>query len=559
MPIIGIIDTGVSDQTPLAPLLIDVGNDFDVTGGNGRIDSANHGTGVASLAAFGERLAGNGSDELEADAKILSIKVMRGPTGYLPNHIVINYIRRANREHGVRLFVLTICYMEYLETNELVSEYAYALDKLAHELDILICISTGNIPYDEVARCAPLYPLHFAEEQFNINAPSESMNNLTVGAVGDNFEEVPITINDWPVHDGSLPAIYTRKFHLSHDIKAVNRNRHVRKPDVVFSGGNYLEVNHPLFGTSHDSTMRAGMQFFSENFIAQGLIRDAGTSYSAPLIANIAAKILRRFPNLRMQSVKALIVNGADVCNSFNHDDLTEKQEQFIYGHGRPSLEKCLSSNDNEVTIVIEDKVDIGITKSYPIYLPDYLQHCAKENALLKVEATLCFSFQPIQHNQMAYCPINLTFGIFKNLPLERKGLVLDENGRSKIGDTGIVGNKKANVILNSNGYWVQDGFGRGKLLSNVQKLELNISRSNLINEAFEFKIAVGCRRHGNLSDAQAISLPTSYNYSLVIRIKENLPENQLSNRLFDELVNLNELEILGKLDLEADLEADLE
>ena len=91
----------------------------------------------------------------------------------------------------------------------------------------------------------------------------------------------------------------------------------------------------------------------------------------------------------------------------------------------------------------------------------------------------------------------------------------------------------------------------------NVQKVELNISRTNLVNEAFEFKIAVGCRRHGNLSDAQSISLPKSYDYSLVIRIKENLPANQLNNRLFDELVSLNELEILGRLDLDADLEAE--
>ncbi|MBD2756997.1 S8 family peptidase [Spirosoma validum] len=558
LPIIGIIDTGVSDQTPLAPLLIDVGNDFDVTGGNGRVDSADHGTGVASLAVFGERLANIVSDELEADAKILPIKVLSGSTGYLPNHVVVNYIRRANQEHGVRLFVLTICYADHLETNELTSEYAYALDKLAYELDILICISTGNRDHD-ISLCVPNYPTHFLDDCSNIKSPSESMNNLTVGAVGDNFEEVPITINDWPVHDGSLPAIYTRKFHLSHDIKEVNRNRHVRKPDVVFSGGNYLEVNHPLFGASHDSTMRAGMQFFSENFIAQGLIRDAGTSYSAPLIANIAAKILRRFPSLRMQSVKALIVNSADECNSFNHHGLTEKQEQFIYGHGRPSLEKCLSSNDNEVTIVIEDKVDSGMTKSYPIYLPDYLQHNGKENALLKVEATLCFSFQPIQYNQMAYCPVNITFGVFKNLPLFRQEQIIDEDGKIRLEDTGIVANHKENVVLHQKGYWSQDGFGKGKLLSNVQKVELNISRSNLINEAFEFKIAVGCRRHGNLSDAQAISLPTSYNYSLVIRIKENLPESQLSNRLFDELVSLNELEVLGRLDLEADLEADAE
>lgn len=452
--------------------------------------------------------------------------------------------------------MLTICYADHLDANELTSEYAYALDKLAYQLDILICISTGNRDHD-IILCASTYPTHFVDECSNMKSPSESMNNLTVGAVGDNFEEVPITVDDWPVHDGSLPAIYTRKYHLSHNISEVNRNRHVRKPDVVFSGGNYLEVNHPLLGTSHDSTMRAGLQFFSKDFVAQGLIRDAGTSYSAPLIANVAAKILRRFPTLRMQSVKALIVNSADECNSFNHHDLTEKQEQFIYGYGKPSLEKCLSSNDNEVTIVIEGDIANGMTKSYPIHLPQYLQNCEKENALLKIEATLCFSFLPVQHNQMAYCPVNITFGIFKNLPLFRQEQVIGEDGKTRTEDTRIVANHKENVVLHQKGYWSQDGFGKGKLLSNVQKVELNISRSNLINEAFEFKIVVGCRRHGNLSDAQAISLPKSYDYSLVIRIKENLPENRLNNRLFDELVNLNEVEVLGNLELDADLEAE--
>ncbi|RZK22665.1 MAG: hypothetical protein EOO43_09370, partial [Flavobacterium sp.] len=408
----------------------------------------------------------------------------------------------------------------------------------------------------DIEHCAGIYPVQFLDDVCNIKAPAESMNNITVGAIGDNFEIVPIGLSRYPLSDRGLPAIYTRKFHLSHQISEV-RNRHIRKPDIVFSGGNYLTVLHPVFGPIQDSTLEAGIQFFSNDFAREGLIRSVGTSYSAPLIANLAAKILRRFPSLRMQTVKALMINGALECSSFVHTQLSQRQEQFIYGYGKPSTTKCLSSTDNEVTIVIEDNIEVGKAKSFPIYFPDYLKNHKKENSLLKIEATLCFSFLPLQYNQIAYCPVNITFGMFKNLPLYSRVSTIDENGRTQTEYHGIIGNHKKNITLNHNGYWSQDGFGKSKLLSNVQKVELNISKSNLLNENFEFKIAVGCRNHGNLSTAQANSLPASYDYSLVLRIKENLPNGKLGNSLYEELIALNQLEVLGDIEQDADLDAE--
>lgn len=54
LPIIGIIDTGISEETPLKDLIVNVDDTLNLTQSNVRIDETNHGTAVATLAALGD-------------------------------------------------------------------------------------------------------------------------------------------------------------------------------------------------------------------------------------------------------------------------------------------------------------------------------------------------------------------------------------------------------------------------------------------------------------------------------------------------------------------------
>jgi subtilisin family serine protease len=81
--IIKYIDPGISTNTPLAPLIINDGNEFDTTGTSPTLDEVNHGTSIASIAALGRSLIPNHHGEFEADAKLLSMKVLNGPSGLI--------------------------------------------------------------------------------------------------------------------------------------------------------------------------------------------------------------------------------------------------------------------------------------------------------------------------------------------------------------------------------------------------------------------------------------------------------------------------------------------
>lgn len=305
LPLIGIIDTGISNNTPLARLIINEENKFDITGTSPTLDEANHGTAVALIAALGGRLIPDHIGEFEADASLLSIKVMTGISRVLKISDIESLIRDANRIHNCKIFTLTILFEQPLKDNAKISEYASMLDKLADELNILVFISAGNtdVIQDTIPPRIIEYPIHFHEENRNICSPADSLNNLVVGAISENFE------NNGPLvlaADSSFPASYTRRFDLvAHRVlkNSKRKSKHLFKPDIALPGGDY---------DNEASTEHAGIKVISTQ---TGFFFDrrAGTSLSAPLAANLAAKLLRIYPSLgnNMQSVKALIVNSS--------------------------------------------------------------------------------------------------------------------------------------------------------------------------------------------------------------------------------------------------------
>lgn len=534
--IIGIIDTGVSEQTPLSTLLINNNNDFDLTGGNGKVDDVDHGTAVAAFSALGQRIIGNVNGELFADARILSIKVLSAERGTISVLDIERLIRNARAQHNVRLFVLTVNFSRHLNTDSAISSYAYLLDKISYELDILIFISTANYRRPDghifdLNDCQN-YPNQFLAEESNMCPPAESMNNLTVGAVGSNFEADAIDT----ITENSYPTIYSRTYHINYE-SLFQKNNKLVKPDIVYPGGNYVHA-----GNWPDPEGTGGMQYLS-SVTGQFFLRSVGTSFSTPLIANIAAKILNKYPSLQLQTIKALIINGSsEIRFGPEFDNFTLAQKRFACGHGVPNEIKCLSSNENEVTLVIESTISSGSVESYLLRIPEYLNAAQKNIGLLEITATLCFSFRPLQNNHIAYCPVHISFGVFKNIPLTNSQNVLENNS----------------TILVKDG-WSQDGYYKSKLYSNVQKVRFTISRDEILDEENRVKIAINSKFHSILSQNIIAQLETEYDFSLVIRIKEQQREHMLTGQLYDEIQLVNNLEVLGELDIEVEGEAEAE
>jgi len=539
LPLIGILDTGISMQTPLADITL---QDTSFTlAGNPIVDIAGgrhlhgHGTGVAALAALGrENHQNEFNGEVRADAKLLSLKLSDTGSGYLSETKIIEMLYAAKAKYPeLSIFVLTTCYNYPKTVNEAFSSYTYLLDKFAHETDSLIFICTAN--NNDAVNENSTYDLHYFENPHtNLSTPSDSLNNVTIGGAAENLRTGAF-LGCSPGRE--YPTLFTRKGHvdLSLVLSGNKSNHRYFKPDVIDCSGDL--INHRAYLDYGDDS---SMHILSAN-PAHGFIKECGTSYSAPLTANIAAKIKGKYPDLRMQTIKALIVNGASMDNIKTSIKL-KKLIHRIAGNGYVDAERSLFSSEGSPTLILEDKIENDKIKIYPVHFPQYLieEALGKNNSILKCSVTLCFSFKPIQHNQLSYNPIHMAFGFF----------------RDHTGDQINAKKKDCDSHIKSTLNWSQSGRHKSKPIpySNCQKMNFLIDVKNLTEESCTLKLAVQSRLTAQLLQSDSTHYPVEYPFSLVINIEENFKLQ--TGRLYEELVLINELEVIADASAEAVLEA---
>ncbi|MGB3774165.1 MAG: S8 family serine peptidase, partial [Leeuwenhoekiella sp.] len=292
LPLIGILDTGISMQTPLAAITVQ--DDTFTLDGNPLIDNYNrdgHGTMVGALASLGKYNHLNEfKGEVNADAKLLSMKLLSNGNGYLSEKKVIDMLYRAKLKYpSLGIFVLTFCYKTHKKTNETFSNYTYELDKFAHKTDSLIFISTGNNPH-ALNENTDYNIDYFNNEHTNLNTPADSMNNITVGAAADGLYNGAFN----GISSGKeFPTIYSRKDNVDLSVlyPPKKKNKNLFKPDVLESGGDYGFYSPNTI----DFMENAAMSVLSSN-PAMGYTKEVGTSLAAPLAANLAAKLKIAYP-----------------------------------------------------------------------------------------------------------------------------------------------------------------------------------------------------------------------------------------------------------------------
>ena len=613
--IIGVIDNGVRRIQPLENIILDSILDITNTANPDPTRTTHtHGTVVASLAAVGADIFDTTKIHFTADAFIMPIKILDANDGSFNIYDIERVITSAARE-GVKIFNLSVCGTG-IGYNSTVSEYAYLLDKLTYNLDILIFIATGNLDeedinamHNDVVLDFHSYPNHFynpnelsdqhACEATNICIPSESYNNVTVGAIADNYQQNSLT-DLTPLKE--LPAYYTRK-HYINPLQKINgtnfqdsqKNKNLNKPDIVMPGGDRRDAGAAMqvFGFGQN-----GNDFYN---------LDSGTSLAAPLAANIAAKILGQYNNLTMQSVKALILNSADPLvdsqflealelkikeeesqSVFNlaYSRLEKNQKkvinskfsaQSIYksliGFGTPSQEKALYSDSKSVTVVVQDVIPAKTYKVININIPEYLLDYSKDLPILNLEATLCYKFYPIWGNHLAYNPLHISFNYIKSSELDnpdRTAEIISDNKDEYFNqfyeddmDDAAKGKarKKALGIKSELKSWSEDFFPpANKPFSNVQRLKLQINKNEIRKVNNQISLAVRCTYKPDLERETSNHLDQSlHEFSIALNISEKPNEELRDYDLYDSLLACNELNAIGELDLDNDLNIDLE
>ena len=506
---------------------------------------------VAGLVAFGDDLPRQVLDVYKAHARIAVLKTLHNDGDSLNVPRLLSEIKDANQTYGIRLFNMSVNIGSAKKYNQPASDFAYELDKLAYELDILIVISVGNFNADDLRELvnggqlyhpSHDYPVFFYDLDStslyhscwhtNLKEPAESLNNISVGALAGNLEDRDVT-DISPLAE--LPAYYTRKFHydITQDLNGTpqstrQHSRHLNKPDLVIDGGDIHREE-------------AGIEILSAPTAATGHYfgRTAGTSIAAPLVTNYAARLLHAYPELRMQSIKALLINNAQLpAGKDPHIFRNFKINLYkkLVGFGKPSTSNLITTDDNTVTFVIEDTIAIDEVKVIPLNVPSLMKRGGDK---FHVAMTLCYSFQPVHNNQLSYLPLQIVFGAFASTDADTIATHNVDTFRIKSGVS-----------------WSEDFFGVEKRqFSNTQKLEFNLNAKNVADIGDQIGLAVRCTMKKEIPEADKRRIENSeHRFSIAITITE-IPEIKASGTLFADLTAINTIKAITEAEGTADIE----
>ncbi|MDD3140863.1 MAG: S8 family peptidase [Lachnospiraceae bacterium] len=433
-PLATVLDSGIFTGNPLLEHLVVAEEEFDTTE-NTTTDLNGHGTGVAGIVVYGDFDNCLKTNCFKPLVRICNGKIMHDENGNpcfpddkRPELIVKEAIEYFYNEFGCRIFNLSAGDSDHLYSGGRQFAWAEMIDQLARELDIIIIISAGNVPNPEISDFNSRDELmsqcrnQLFQPEHKIIDPATSALGITVGSI-TRFDEPSAILNRAArisVGKKDSPSAFTRIG------KGVNR---AIKPDIVAYGGNFA-VSQLMRGKNQ--WVKNDMRLFEPTLnngndkIFRGY---CGTSFSAPYVTHIAARIERameqqlgELPSANL--VRALLINSARCSDDMtkwgedSKDDLyrgnsNPKQERKmrLYGFGKVD-DSLLYSDNNRVTLFTEDRLPLRSFHLYKIPVP-------KEFIHIKAKKTISISlaYNPITRlSRKDYLTNNIWFEVFRKI-----------------------------------------------------------------------------------------------------------------------------------------------
>ena len=369
-----------------------------------------HGTMVASRIIYGNSLRDDVSKaKLIPDVKVLSVCIItKDDLGnkILPKtdqiiKVIRNTVERWHQKIKVYNLSMNFVYqssqrMMTIDENK-VSPVAAEIDKLCKNFEVLFMLTTGNYPFDIKFPPSESYPSYFLREDTRICCPGEAMLALTVGSITDRE-------NNGSMARRHLPSPFTRK--------GPGFNQY-RKPDLVAPGGNYT-----LNWKSFDDLSVVGISGDGKH-----LAYSNGTSFAAPLISRLAAKIFSHIPNATPELVKALLIHSAKMTNS---DILDNEMAENLMGNGLPDADYLFFSTQWDQNYFFQGKIGYRKIIKLPFFVPSCLIN-RKVKGKLRIRFTLAFYPETNRSLKKGYCKSHLKVHLNKK----------NKNGNYKLSPTG--------------------------------------------------------------------------------------------------------------------------
>jgi hypothetical protein len=278
------------------------------------------------------------------------------------------------------------------------SAWAAEIDRLSGEYDILVIQSAGNL---KSSRAAPrpgiaeligggrAYPDYLGEPTCRVANPAQSLQALTVGSVAYGAFE-----------SAGWRSLATRPGEPSAFSRAGLGIWDTIKPEVVEKGGDCLHTagNPPSVGTPDSARECYPELVRSTRYGGPAFDRDdIGTSYAAPKVTRIAARLQALLPEEPCLLYRALIVQSARWPDWA--DALTPEQQTALLkriGFGVPDMGRATENTDHRTTFITHGEREIGAGEChvYQVPVPEELRRAGEEYDI-RVEVTLSYSAEP--------------------------------------------------------------------------------------------------------------------------------------------------------------------
>lgn len=414
-PGIVILDSGLATSHPLLKAAIGDAQGF-FPNDKDPSDSHGHGTSVAGIALYGdiEKCISNKSFVPPLwlfSGRILDIQNQNN-TGFVENSIIeaVNYF---HEHYKCKVFNLSFGDTRKPYLGKHIRGLATTLDNLSRELGVLFIVSIGNFEGSDVTprNWGTEYPNYLLSDEAALLDPAPALNVLTVGSIArfdqtftsqrseNHIDEIPIARRD-------QPSPFTRHGY------SVNG---AIKPDLVTYGGNL--ALHARTANSYPIQGGLGEISTSMDILKTGLFQQGyGTSYAAPYIANLAAKILINIPDASPNLIRALLVAHSrhpEACINLLRDHSALYQ---LCGYGQVQDAGLLSSTENDVTLFAETAIKDKHHHFYEIPIPEDFYGKGKRDREITIALAFC---PPVRTTRIDYKAVNISFKLVEAKDLE--------------------------------------------------------------------------------------------------------------------------------------------
>lgn len=439
-PLACVVDSGVFSGNPLLSPIIVAEEDFDLTEGT-TADQNGHGTGVAGIVAYGDFHDFDKSSRIFRPlVRICNGKVMHNvktdlgdETAFVetkrPEQIIDEAIRHFHSKHNCRVFNLSCgnAYAIYRGGRQMA--WASLLDELSRELDVVIIISSGNVPSPNISNFSNRGDLmnktrdQLLSDEHRLIDPATSALGVTVGSI-TRYEEpenlsgimtIPLSVG----REG-YPSAFTRTG------EGVNG---AIKPEFVDYGGN-LAIRQLASNDARWEKNRALNEPTLNNSIDRVFKGWQGTSFAAPHVTHIAARVQRALqtqlgeePSANL--IRALLASSAkyiekdwlEAATPIGFSGKTRQKQEWrlrLSGYGKVE-DTTLFTDRNNVTLFAEESLDLRQIHLYKIPVPTKFVQLSAAKRI-----TIGFAYNPpTRLSRKDYIANSLWLEVFRRIDVE--------------------------------------------------------------------------------------------------------------------------------------------